>query len=688
MKKHHMHRRPNPHRLIVLAASLALAATAYGQYRTGSDGRANEANNRIGSGGLNQSGSTSPYASNGNRMGNDIVTGNVTGGRAFRGNIGYVAPGAFSGNVAGTNTDRFVSQSAGVPIGVYNNNNAQNVLPYYGITYNAPPPSGISSVATPSGQYLPQTPEARTAGDARLGNPFDVITVAQARPGQLVLPGPVDPTSNQQMVIAASPLFGVRPFQVGQPADDRFLQNYTDTFSGQREPKIDTNALDRMRAELAQSTPGNTLQNQPLNNSVNNNAGTQNNGNGTDTTGNGPLNNDINNRLDNNNNQNGDTNQSNNLSRTVDRSFDAPQTGALDNQPLTNSASNTNALSGDLRTNQGVRNRVLANLPRGAIANTSPQYRELQRRLNQYRTGENQIADVQANQQFQEERRALDAASKDQNNAGAPLAGNQKLKPPSEIGKAPGQPGQPNQPGAGQPGMGMGTMNASGPADANAGGPTGLNPPPANTGANTGAVTSQQPLPGVAPATPQSGIVNKPKPLQINSLAKDMKQSAAADMMRQAEADMKDQKFTRALDKFDMIEQVSPSDPLVMLGRATAELGASYYSRADAHLRDAFTKNEELLMGQYDLHTFLGDDRLRYLVTDLKDLSQRNKQDARPVFLLAYIAYNSGNESQAAAWLDLADKRSGGKDPFFKLLRTRWSLPETTGATPEPDMNK
>src|SRR4029079_1002889 len=117
-----------------------------------------------------------------------------------------------------------------------------------------------------------------------------------------------------------------------------------------------------------------------------------------------------------------------------------------------------------------------------------------------------------------------------------------------------------------------------------------------------------------------------------------MKQSGAVDLMKQAEQDMKSQKFTRALDKFDMIEQVAPSDPLVMLGRATAELGASYYTRADAHLREAFTKNEALLMGKYDLRTFLGEERLRYLVTDLKDLCQKNKQDPRPVFLLAYIA--------------------------------------------------
>jgi hypothetical protein len=194
----------------------------------------------------------------------------------------------------------------------------------------------------------------------------------------------------------------------------------------------------------------------------------------------------------------------------------------------------------------------------------------------------------------------------------------------------------------------------------------------------TGTPGSQQPvLPGVAPGTPQTG--NAPaaeRPLMIKSLTADMKDSAVVNLMKEAEQQMRDGKYTTALDKYDMVEQVIPNDPLVLLGRATAELGASYYTRADSHLREAFTKNPALLMGQYDLHTFLGDERLGFLVKDLKDLSNKNKQDPRPVFLLSYIAYNTGNERNAAAYLDLAEKRAGGKDPFFATLRKNWNLPE------------
>jgi cytochrome c-type biogenesis protein CcmH/NrfG len=89
-------------------------------------------------------------------------------------------------------------------------------------------------------------------------------------------------------------------------------------------------------------------------------------------------------------------------------------------------------------------------------------------------------------------------------------------------------------------------------------------------------------------------------------------------------------------------------------------------------------------MGQYDLKTLLSDDRLAFLVTDLKGIAKRETKESRPLFLLAYIAYNTGNERRAAAYLDLAEKRADGKDPFFALIRKHWALPaEQAPAAPD-----
>ncbi|MGB7160558.1 MAG: hypothetical protein WBD40_21010, partial [Tepidisphaeraceae bacterium] len=176
-------------------------------------------------------------------------------------------------------------------------------------------------------------------------------------------------------------------------------------------------------------------------------------------------------------------------------------------------------------------------------------------------------------------------------------------------------------------------------------------------------------------AAPAPGPSAKPGPVKIETLAKGVPGKGLADLLTSAESLMKQGRFTSALEKYDQAEQVAPNNPLIKLGRANAELGASYFARADAHLREAFTADAALLMGQYDLRAFLGEDRLKVVASDLKEIANAEQSQARPVFLLAYIAYNSGNERMAAGYLDLADKRSGGKDPLIKKMREHWTLP-------------
>ena len=85
-------------------------------------------------------------------------------------------------------------------------------------------------------------------------------------------------------------------------------------------------------------------------------------------------------------------------------------------------------------------------------------------------------------------------------------------------------------------------------------------------------------------------------------------------------------------------------------------------------------------MGQYNLQKFMGEERLRYLTKDLKDIANREKTEARPVFLLAYVAYNTGNERMAAGYLDLAQKRGDAKDQIYPLVRKLWNLPKVAAA--------
>src|SRR3954471_23866218 len=104
-------------RLLMLAAATALALTSHAmaQYLI-DNSRSLDANNRIGSTGINSS-YTQTLNNNGNSVatGNQIITGNVTAGRGFRGFVPSSAPTAFRGRTAGSGLDDFIKNSTGIP---------------------------------------------------------------------------------------------------------------------------------------------------------------------------------------------------------------------------------------------------------------------------------------------------------------------------------------------------------------------------------------------------------------------------------------------------------------------------------------------------------------------------------------------------------------------------------------------
>jgi len=101
-------------------------------------------------------------------------------------------------------------------------------------------------------------------------------------------------------------------------------------------------------------------------------------------------------------------------------------------------------------------------------------------------------------------------------------------------------------------------------------------------------------------------------------------------------------------------------------------------------MRFALRNDPVLLMAQFDLKGMLGEDKLNAIVKDLKEIAFKQDQDAGVAVLLAYIAYNTGNEQGAGIYLDLAQKRSGGRDDFPKILRQHWDLPTEASPTTRP----
>ena len=236
------------------AVSIAASSVSLAQYRVDT-GHVNDANNRIGAGGLNGD-SRFGHGQYTGVTGNDIVTGNVTQGKQFRGFVPYSEERAFRGFLPERTSDLFIRSSSGTPYGGYGgyNSNANTLRPFYGDSRAAAPPPGFTPTNIGSGGYVPAPIEQRIGSDLRLGNPLDITPVALPAPGTTVLPGPVDPSTNNNTLITASSLYGVRQWNARTQADQQSVSRYANVFGeNMAAAPLSDLEVDAMRRELQQS---------------------------------------------------------------------------------------------------------------------------------------------------------------------------------------------------------------------------------------------------------------------------------------------------------------------------------------------------------------------------------------------------------------------------------------------------
>jgi tetratricopeptide (TPR) repeat protein len=200
-----------------------------------------------------------------------------------------------------------------------------------------------------------------------------------------------------------------------------------------------------------------------------------------------------------------------------------------------------------------------------------------------------------------------------------------------------------------------------------------LDTSPGIEGAGPQGYVSTTPMPGAGGIAAGNGNVAG-QPVKITSLADGVSAKGLHDLLKSAEELMRQDKFESAIEKYNAAEQVAPRDTLIALGRANAELGAGFYHRASTELHNVFGMDPALLMGQYDLKSWFSPRRLQFITKELSDLAASDPKSEDPVFLLAYIWYNTGDTAKAADYLKQARTRSGGRDYLLDQLESRWKL--------------
>jgi len=629
--------------LMALAITGALSMTAGAQYRV-DNGNTNDANNRVGSGGINGNTRQSNSGARFNGVSStDVVYGNVTGGKEFRGALQSTDPRAFRGFAAGGVSDRFIRGSSS---GVYGSN-AQNVQAYYGDSRGVAPPSGFERQGYVGG-YIPAPAASRLGSDLRLGDVLDSPVIAPVRPGDLMLPGPVD-ASNTNTMLSASPVYGIRTMRAESAADQDFTNRYNDMYRGLNQTRMQTDneSLLRMRDQLNQQTLPAEM---PMDQNGGQTPGGALGANPQQSLGTGAAPN----------------NSAGSGGLSLMPNQDRVASGAVQNNPLPPLSSGQNQpLSANLQTSQGNRVRLLVQ-----AAEQTPELQALQKQyIESYGQSGVGTNDAGAARDFNQMVQALEKARNDAKAKGAAPGGT------TPGGTAPGGMSSGNAgPGAGAAGTGTG----------------GATPDNQNPGATPpgGTIPGTEPPSDIrsTPAPTNAGAVNRPKPVQVKSLTGGVKVKEFSDILTNAENNMKQGKWITAIEDYDQARVAAPNNPLILIGRANANLGASYYTKADADLRNAFTTDESLLHGQYDLRTMMGDERIEFVAKDLKEIAKKNPNQSRPYFLLAYVYYNIGEERKASGYLSLAERYAATGDAFYGMVRQHWVLPEND--QPMEEQNK
>lgn len=378
-----MNRTAKSRLFLAVAGSLALTSVvpALAQVRVEGGGRAADANTRVGSSGYNDRVGGGTIVSP-----NQIVYGNVTGGKQFTGPVGERDPGAFTGPIPGRGFDRFIAGSSAAPQPYQPAISLDTAQPYYGSSRAVAPPLGTVREGF-SGGYVGVPLNSDTLD--LLSNQFSqgFLSVA-AQPlgkstvlgtrsllaggneqGETIFQGPLEAASATTLY-AGSPLYGVRPVPAGTALSDQDLlseANGSALFQGPSDRfQVGNPEILRMQRELRQMS-GQQPSDQPQQ---------QNGG------------------------QNGaDPRQQLPGRQSLDNPLESPENSSLNPQSRAGTALNQSALSNGTNTNQGIEQRFGR---RVSPQLQSTQYDELRQRLERY---QNPLwAQIQKSHEFEAQR--------------------------------------------------------------------------------------------------------------------------------------------------------------------------------------------------------------------------------------------------------------------------------------------
>jgi hypothetical protein len=145
-------------------------------------------------------------------------------------------------------------------------------------------------------------------------------------------------------------------------------------------------------------------------------------------------------------------------------------------------------------------------------------------------------------------------------------------------------------------------------------------------------------------------------------------------LMVRGEQNLKNGKYLDALQNFQAAQANKSEDPLAVIGRAHAELGAGAYSSAAYDLKFVFTRKPGMVSVKYDPQSFIPSARQEDLLGELQKMTAIKEAADMASFLYCYICYETGRDAALQAELTRWSSRAG-HDKWVDVLTRAWITP-------------
>ncbi len=146
-----------------------------------------------------------------------------------------------------------------------------------------------------------------------------------------------------------------------------------------------------------------------------------------------------------------------------------------------------------------------------------------------------------------------------------------------------------------------------------------------------------------------------------------------------------------AEERFSAALRIKPGDAMAAAGRINAQIGAGMLLSAAVNLRNLLRAYPELIAARFDQKLFPRDERLQRIRAHLRQRSVRDTPVARDAgLILAYVGWQTGNAEDVAEGFSVVDRvdqsQGAAAEDLMRVLRTVWtgagSKTPATGPTP------